>query len=96
MATIGTPLISSNVAQDTINRVNRLFSTPAGSVPWDRSFGIDMSVLDNPPKAVQGALLVEYIKKLKMYFPTLKINSISFSYSDNGGTIIPKVAITSG
>ncbi len=92
MATITIPLISSNVAQDTINRVNRLFSTPAGSVPWDRSFGIDMTVLDNTPKAVEGALLVEYIKKLKLYFPTLKISSISYSYS--GSTITPKIAIT--
>jgi hypothetical protein len=93
MATIGTPLIDSNVAQDTINRVNRLFSTPAGSIPWDRSFGISTAVLDNTPSAVQGALLVEYIKKLKLYFPTLKISSISFSYSDNGSMIVPKVVI---
>lgn len=95
MATITTPLIDSNAAQDTIDRIQRLFSTPAGTVPWDRNWGISTAVLDNPPAAVQGALLVEYIKKLKMYFPTLKISSISFSYSDNGSKVIPKVVIAS-
>jgi len=94
VATISNPLITGNAAQDTINRVQRLFSTPAGTIPWDRSFGIDPSVLDNPPRAVEGALLVEYIKKLKMYFPALKISGITFSYSDNGSKVIPKVVIT--
>lgn len=93
MSISNTPIITGNIDPATATRVYRLFTTPAGSVPYDRKFGIDMSILDNTPRATEGALLVEYVKKLKMYYPTLKISSLTFSYQ--GNSIIPEVTISS-
>ena len=91
MAISSTPIITGNVDAATIRRVYRLLSTPAGSVPFDRTFGVDPSSIDNVPRAVEGALMVEYVKKVKMYYPNLKIDSLSFKYQDT--SIIPSVVI---
>lgn len=91
MAISNTPIIDGNVDAATIRRVYRLLTTPAGSVPFDRLFGIDTSIIDNTPRATEGALLVEYAKKLKMYYPALVISSLSFSHQ--GEAIIPQVVI---
>lgn len=92
MSISNTPSITGNIDPSTVRRVYRLLTTPAGSVPFDRSFGLDMSILDNTPRATEGALLVEYAKKLKMYYPTLKISQLTFDY--RGSTIIPKVVLS--
>lgn len=84
--------VIGNVDQALISRVWRLFTTPAGSVPYDRNFGIDMSSLDSPPAAMEGALLVEYVKKLRLYYPTVKISQLTFS-ADQSGTMTPKVVL---
>ena len=83
--------ISGDVDQSTINRVYRLLTTPAGSIPFDRNFGIDLSVLDNTPAALEGALLIEYTKKMKTYFPSLVISQITFTATND--SIAPKVVI---
>lgn len=94
MSTISDAIINGNIDQATRNRVYRLFTTPAGSVPFDRNFGIDLSVLDDTPAAVEGTLLVEYTQKLMMYFPELTISQLTFSFK--GSSIIPEVVIANG
>jgi len=91
MSISNNPIITGNVDPATIRRVYRLLTTSAGSIPFDRFFGIDPSSLDNVPRAVEGALLVEYVKKLKKYYPTLTIDKLAFSYQ--GTSIIPEVVI---
>jgi hypothetical protein len=84
-------IITGNVDSALIKRVYRLFTTPAGSLPFDRSFGIDMSALDNTPAALEGALLVEYTQKLNMYYPELTISQLTFSQEVS--TITPRVVL---
>jgi hypothetical protein len=91
MAISNTPIITGNIDQPTIRRVYRLLTTFQGEVPFDRLFGIDPSSLDNVPRATEGALLVEYTKKMKMYYPTLTITSLTFSYQ--GTSVVPQVVI---
>lgn len=93
MSNIGTAVIAGTIDGETRSRVLRLFSTPAGTVPFDRNFGIDLSLLDNPKAVLEGALCVEYARKLKAYFPDLYIADLTFSYSDSGDRIIPKITI---
>lgn len=94
MSTISAPVVSGNIDQATMMRLTRLLRSPAGMLPWDRDWGIDTVVLDNPPAAVEGLLLVEYTRKIRMYFPGLTVQSISFEYQ--GSKVIPKVVIASG
>jgi hypothetical protein len=91
MSTIANPVVTGAIDQAILDRIARLLSTPAGAIPWDRAWGIDASVLDNPPAAVEGALMVEYTRKLHRHFPGLTVQSISFEYQ--GSHVIPKVVI---
>ena len=75
----------------TLKRIRRLLSTPAGSVAFDRNFGVDLASLDNAPAALEGALLVEYSRKMLEYYPDYIISDISFAVDCN--KIIPTVVI---
>jgi len=83
--------VNGNVTPAMIAGVYRLLNTPAGSVPFDRNFGVDTASIDNTPAAIEGALLVEYTRKIKMYFPTITITDITFLITNN--VITPKVVI---
>lgn len=83
--------VTGSLDSSILNRVRRLFTTPSNSLPYDRDFGVDMSVLDQPKAASEGALLAEYTLKLKEYFPDLKISQITFEVS--GQILIPTVVI---
>jgi hypothetical protein len=72
-------------------QVYRLFTTMAGTIPFDRNFGIDPDILDDLPSSMEGRLLVEYEEKLMAYFPEFTISSLTFGTSDN--KIIPTVVI---
>jgi hypothetical protein len=84
-------IVSGIIDQTDLNCIERLFSTPVGTVPFDRNFGVDTSILDDVPAATEGALLIEYSTKLDVYFPQYQISDISFSV--DGNTVTPKVVI---
>ena len=75
-----------------LKRIHRLLSTPVGAVPFDRNFGVDLSSIDNTPTAIEGALMVEYSRKMLEYFPDYTISDISFAVNDS--QITPTVVIT--
>lgn len=82
---------SGNVPQDIVDNLKTIFTTPKGTVPFDRNFGIDVSILDEPINLVQGRLTVEFIRNVKQYEPRTKIKEISFEMINNN--VIPKVRI---
>lgn len=85
-------IVTGTVDQTVIKQIRRLFSTPVGSVPFNRAFGVDMTVLDNAPAAVEGALMVEYSRKMLKFFPDYIISSIDFKKENN--KITPMVVIS--
>lgn len=86
--------VTGTLKSGILNQVKRLFTTPVNSVPFNRSFGVDLSKLDNVQTATEGALIAEYALKLKTFFPDLKIAQISFETEDQ--TLIPTVVIENG
>jgi len=87
-----TDLITNNLTQRIKNRLNTLYSTPAGTVPGDRAFGINQDLLDKPLQVAKALLTAEYISKTKKYFPDLTIDSVTITTSGSG-TFIVKVVI---
>lgn len=69
-----------------------LYTTPAGTVPFDREFGINYDLLDNPTPIAQGRLIVEYIEKTRKYEPRVSVKEVNFETNEDG-SIIPKVVI---
>ncbi|MFT5873859.1 MAG: phage baseplate assembly protein W [Clostridium sp.] len=70
-----------------------LFSTPVGTVVFDRDLGIDWSILDSPLPQAKAALTIEYIEKVKKYEPRVKVSEVTFVVDGVQGILKPKVVI---
>lgn len=77
---------------EVIQNVKTILTTPTGTVPFDRDFGIDWSILDLPIREARAKLTVEYIEKIKLYEPRASVKSISFEANESG-QLIPRVVI---
>lgn len=91
MSNIENAAVFGDVDAAALDRVRRLFSTPENSIPFLRGFGVDISNIDDIKIAKEGILLAEYSRKLKTYFPELKIKEISYQIENN--KLTPTVVI---
>lgn len=79
-----------NTLEEIIQNINTILSTPKGTVPLDRDFGIDWSFVDNPMPEAKMTLRQEIVSALKKYEPRVVVLSISFKQSDAAdGSLIP-------
>lgn len=76
-------------------RLRTLLSTPVGSVPLDRDFGIDLSLLDEPLPRAMALLRVEVYTKIKKYISEVVVTKIYFlnpGFADTAdGRLIPVI-----
>lgn len=70
-----------------------LYTTPEGTVPFDRTFGINIDFLDEPIQIAKGRLIVEYTEKTKRYEPRASVQEVLFDIHGQTGRILPKVVI---
>lgn len=68
----------SSLAAELAQNVRTIITTPRGTVPLDRDFGIDFRFIDNPEPIAQMQLRVEIINALKAYEPRAIVRNISF------------------
>lgn len=87
---------SASGNSEILQNIQVILTTPAGTVPFDRDFGIDMNILDAPIGVAKAKLTVEYIKKIKKYEPRADVKKISFTTDATSGSLIPKVVIGLG
>ena len=67
-------------------------STPAGTMPLDREFGIQMDHVDKPPEVVKSLYTAEVTKKVPQFIPRVRVYEVTWSYGGQGH-IKPKVVI---
>jgi len=84
--------LSAQGYEEIYQNLKILYTTPAGTVPFDREFGINYDILDNPTPIAQGRLIVEYIEKTKRYEPRVSVNEVHFELNKEG-TLVPRVVI---
>lgn len=82
--------------EDIYQCLKVLYTTPVGTVPFDRNFGLDMSFLDDPIPVAKGKLMVEYRQKTMEYEPRVSVQDVTFTQGDLNGTLVPKVVIEYG
>ena len=76
-------------------QISLLLSTPVGTMPLDREFGVDMDFLDMPSETANSLYTAEITEKIARFIPELRVESVSWEASP-AGTLIPKVVITNG
>lgn len=82
-------------AEEILRCIRNLIMTPVGTVPLDRDFGIDQSILGLPIDAAQSLLAVEIIDKVERYEPRVSVSEVELT-ANIDGQIIAKVVIESG
>lgn len=83
------------VTEEILRCIRNLIMTPVGTVPLDRDFGIDQSILGLPIDAAQSLLAVEIIDKVERYEPRVSVTEVELT-ATIGGKITAKVVIESG
>ncbi len=83
--------LSAENEQEILQNLKTLLTTPAGTVVFDRDFGIDTSFLDMPLEISKTMLVMEYTKKINKYMNYISVKEIIFE--ENKNVLIPKVVI---
>lgn len=87
---------TNSLINDICKNINTLFSTVAGTVVFDREYGIDNTIFDLPVNMMKSRLTVEYINKVKKYEPRASVKEVIFNYNEKEGIVYPKVVIELG
>lgn len=82
----------ANELEEIFQNIRTILSTPKGSVPLDRDFGIDLSYLDSPNPVAEAKLTTEIIAAVKRYEPRVSVTAISFT-GDMDGKLKPVVEV---
>lgn len=69
-----------------------LISTPEGTAPLDRNFGLNQSFLSLPPDTAKTLFAQELIIKVEMYIPEISITEIDITV-DSDGILRPVITV---
>lgn len=86
------PKFSATGYEEIYQNLQVLYTTPVGTVVFDREFGIDFSIIDMPIELAKGRLIIEYIDKTRIYEPRVEVKEVNFKGNING-ILIPQVVI---
>lgn len=69
-----------------------LISTPEGTAPLDRNFGLDQSFLSLPPETARTLFAQELIAKSEKYIPEISVTEVN-SKIDSDGNLQPVITV---
>lgn len=84
---------SAEGVQEVYENLKMLYTTSEGSVPFDREFGINIEILDQPIHIAKGRLVVEYTQKTRRFEPRANVEEVIFDADALTGKLKPKVVI---
>ncbi len=81
------------VVEEVIQNVRTILTTIKYSIPLDREFGIDGTVIDLPINVAKAKMTNEIFQGIKRYEPRAVIESINFD-GEETGRLIPTVGVS--
>lgn len=80
---------------EILQNVKTILTTMKGTVPLDRDFGIDASIIDKPVTVVKPLIVKEIKEAIEEYEPRAKLVSVGWKGDGAEGKLVPivKVAI---
>jgi len=81
---------------EILQNVRIILTTPVGSVPLDRDFGVSWMFIDQPTPKAMAEAKVEIVEKLERYEPRVKVTEVSFVKAPRDaeeGCLFPRVRI---
>lgn len=95
-ATLGEINFSPDTLTEILQNVQTILSTPKYSVPLDRDFGIDVTMLDEPLPVAQARLTAEIIEAVQRWEPRVQVTKVSYDgdFADGmDGILRPRVRV---
>lgn len=93
----GIDFAPKDILTEIIQNVRTIISTTQFSVPLDRRFGIDGTVIDLPLPVAMARISAEVIRAITEYEPRCRVVSVDFERTEatdaEEGHLIPKVSI---
>ncbi len=87
-------VIGATGLEEIYQNVRTIITTPKGSVPLDREFGVDQTFLDMPTMAAMTRALPAIVDAVEKYEPRVKVTAVNWIESDvMDGRMIPQVRI---
>ena len=68
-----------------------LYTTPAGTVPFNRDFGVRNDITDNTIEVAKALFSADLIEKTRKYEPRVYVKDVTYTY--NNGYLNPKVVV---
>ena len=72
-------VIGARGIEDVLQCVKLILSTPKGSVPLDRDFGVDWSMVDRPVGEVSQILKAHIASQIHKYEPRVKVKKVELT-----------------
>lgn len=83
-----------DITNSVIQNIALILSTPKGSVPFHREFGLDWSALDKPTPIAKSLLIPEIREAIEAWEPRATFVSVSFEEDlSKPGVLIPTVEV---
>lgn len=84
-----------SVLKEIHQNIRTILTTARGSVPLDRDFGLDISVIDLPIPLYEAKLTADIFDTIPKYEPRVKVIDVTYKHDALSGRSMPivKVAI---
>lgn len=83
----------ANRGEEIIQNVRTVLTTYRGTVPYDRSFGVDSSYVDDPIELQKARISAEIIELVITREPRASVTQIDFDEDRLSGKLWPKLRI---
>lgn len=74
-------------------QITLLLTTPTGTMPLDREFGVNFDFLDVPSETAKNLYVAEVTQKVAKFIPSVVVEEVKWTTSEDG-ILKPKVVIT--
>ena len=82
--------------KEIVRNVQTILTTPLGTCPLYREFGLDVSYLDHPLDLAQNLFAVAAMEAVERWEPRVRVISVSFVADGTEGRMKAKVVIADG
>ena len=83
----------ANVYEEVVQNIRTIISTPKYSVPLNRDFGLDETILDSPMNTARAKIISDLILAVRQYEPRANITHAEF-IPDHDGKLSLRIRIS--
>lgn len=89
----GVDFSPSSATEEILQNVRTILTTPRGTVPLLREFGVSREILDEPLPTAQAKYTAEIINAVEKWEPRAKVTHVKYSGDGQEGKMAAKVQV---